>query len=133
MREKEGARVGVRGSEKHSPSPAPAGGTGAPGWPVSSENRDRERAEGRRGGGRRQRRREKKKGGRKRGEKRQRERKSETEGQGQRDKAQRDTKRKTGAERNRDRRWRPGIPGTELDCVRDKVKQETEKDPSQGE
>ena len=36
-----GAREAVRGSEKHLPSPAPIGGSGALEWPVSSENRQR--------------------------------------------------------------------------------------------
>ena len=60
-----GASEGVRGSEKHSPSPAPAGGSGALEWPVSSENRQRGREGGRQGE------RERRKG---RGEKRRRKR-----------------------------------------------------------
>lgn len=55
------------GGETHSPSPAPAGGTAALGWPGSSENVGQEVGEdrgnwGREKGGRRKRKRRRKRG-----------------------------------------------------------------------
>ena len=52
-----GGKGGRGGSEKHLPSPAPIGGSGALEWPVSSENRQRSgERQGRRKGDRRRKR-----------------------------------------------------------------------------